>query len=102
MKEEIKEPQMIYVGKKLAYYSAFFGTMILIAYMISHAGFLIGLGLVYVLSAFVINGIFLLILLLELIYNTDYRRAYIVAIISMLLNIPLSFFYLFLVLHPIF
>lgn len=100
--EEIKEPQMIYIGKKLAYYSALIGTIILIAYLISHAEFLIGLGLVYVLSALVINGIFLLVLLLELMYNTAYWRAYTIAIICMLLNIPLSFFYLFLATHPIF
>lgn len=95
--EEIKEPQMSYIGKKLAYYSALAGTIILVAYLISQVEFLIGLGLVYVLSAFVVNGIFLLALLLEVIYNTLYWRAYIVAIISMLLNIPLVILYLFIV-----
>ncbi|MBO9675798.1 MAG: hypothetical protein J7577_20295 [Sphingobacteriaceae bacterium] len=100
--EEIKEPQMIYIGKKLAYYSALIGTIILVAYLLSHADFLIVLGLVYVLSALVINGIFLFALLIELLYNTTHWRAYSVAIICMLLNIPLSAFYFFLVLHPIF
>ncbi|WP_412468018.1 hypothetical protein [Pedobacter sp. KLB.chiD] len=99
--KEIKEPQMTYFGRKLAYYSALFGTGILLAYLISHAEFLIGLGLFYLLSAFVINSIFLFALLIELMYNTAQWRAYIIAMLSMLLNIPLSFFYFFLVSHPI-
>ncbi|MEH3115592.1 hypothetical protein [Pedobacter terrae] len=100
--KEIKEPQMTYVGRKLAYHSAFFGTIILVAYLISHANFLIVLGLMYLLSAFVINGIFLFALLVELMYKTAQWRAYMIAILSMLLNIPLSLFYFFIVSHPLF
>lgn len=100
--KENTEPQMIYVGKKLAYYSAVIGTIILITYLISHANYLIELGLIYVLLAFVVNGIFLLVLLLELIYNRAYWKSYMATIIAMLLNIPLSLLYISLATHHIF
>ncbi len=92
---EIKAPQMSYIGKKLAYYSALFGTIILLAYLISHAEFLVVLGLFYLLSAFVINGIFLFAPIIEPMCNTAQCRAYIIAIICMLLNIPLVLLYIF-------
>ncbi|MGM9478444.1 hypothetical protein ACS5PU_18610 [Pedobacter sp. GSP4] len=100
--KEIPDPQMIYIAKKLAYYSALIGTIIFVSFLLSKATYLMGLGLVYILSATVINAIFLLVLVIELIYNPIHWRSYLATIICMLLNIPLSMLYFFLVTHPIF
>lgn len=93
--EETIEPQMNYVGKRMAYYSALIGTLILITYLISHADFLAVVGVIYILSATVVNTLVLMVVLIELICNQSSWRSSVVTIICMLLNIPLVILYLF-------
>lgn len=94
--EEITEPQMNYIGKRLAYYSAIFGTLIMVTYLISNSFFLLVVGAVYILGAALINTLVLLLILIELISNQKLWRSSVATIICMLLNIPLSIFYIFL------
>ncbi|MCX2493143.1 hypothetical protein OQX63_06640 [Pedobacter sp. PF22-3] len=93
--EEIPEPQMSYVGKKIAYYSAIIGTLIFLTYLISNSFFLIIAGAVFTLSAAIVNIIVIALIIVELIsYQNHWRRA-LITIISMLLNIPLVLLYIF-------
>jgi len=95
--EETIEPQMNYVGKRMAYYSALIGTLILITYLISRADFLAVVGVIYILSAAVVNTLVLMVVLIELICNQSSWRSSVVTIICMLLNIPLVIIYIFLI-----
>ncbi len=92
--EEIFEPQMNYVGKKLAYYSALIGTLIFITYLISQTFFLVIVGAVFTLGAVIINLLVLAIILVELICNPTTWRHTVATIICMLLNIPLVILYM--------
>lgn len=93
--DEILEPQMNYVGKKLAYYSALIGTLIFITYLLSKSLFLVIAGVVFILGAGIVNVLVLALILIELIDNQNHWRNSVVTIICMLLNIPLVMLYLF-------
>ena len=93
--EEILEPQMNYVGKRLAYYCALIGTLILITYLISNTFYIMMIGAVFILSAAVLNILVLAIILIELICNQTHWRSTVVTIICMLLNIPLVILYMY-------
>ena len=93
--DEILEPQMNYVGKKLAYYSALIGTLIFITYLLSKSLFLVIAGVVFILGAGIVNVLVLALILIELIGNQNHWRSTLVTIICMLLNIPLVMLYLF-------
>ncbi|SDD53360.1 hypothetical protein SAMN04488024_106148 [Pedobacter soli] len=93
--DEILEPQMNYVGKKLAYYSALIGTLIFLTYLLSKSLFLMIAGVVFILGAGIVNVLVLAVILIELICNQTHWRSTVVTIICMLLNIPLVILYLF-------
>lgn len=93
--DEIPEPQMSYVGKKIAYYSTIIGTLIFLTYLISNSFFLIIAGAVFTLSAAIVNITVIALIIIELIsYQNHWRRA-LITIICMLLNIPLVLLYIF-------
>lgn len=96
MKENI-EPQMIAIGKKVARYSAISGTFILLTFLISNRLEIAFFGLAFVFLAAITNGIIVFILVIELIYNIDYRQRIAAVILYMLLNIPLTIVYFLIV-----
>ncbi|MDY0907137.1 hypothetical protein SOM16_19580 [Pedobacter sp. CFBP9032] len=88
------EPQIILIGKKASIYSAVIGTLLLLAYLISNEHSLIAIGISYILFAFVINSLILLALVAALFFHTPHWKKIVATIICVLLNIPLSIFYL--------
>lgn len=92
--EDIPEPQMNYVGKTLAYYSALIGTLIFITYLISGSFLLLITGAVFTLSAALINITVIALIIIELISYQKHWRNAVVTIICMLFNIPLAISYI--------
>ena len=88
------EPQIILIGKKASIYSAVIGTLLLLAYLVSNEQSLIAIGISYILFAFVINSLILLALVAALFFHTPHWKKIVATIICVLLNIPLSIFYL--------
>ncbi len=97
--KEIPEPQMNYLGKKIAYYSALVGTLIFVIYLISNSLFLMIAGAVFTIGAAILNVFVRAIILVELIFNKSYWRNSIVTVICTLLNIPLVLLYIFILSH---
>ncbi len=95
--EEILAPQMNYLGKRLAYYSALIGTLMLIINLISDSFFLMIIGAVFTLGAAIVNFFVLAIILIELICDQTSWRNTVATIICMLLNIPLVIIYLLII-----
>ncbi|MFD2288317.1 hypothetical protein ACFSOV_19580 [Pedobacter petrophilus] len=93
------EPQIIQIGKKAAIYSAAAGTFLLLAYLISKQDSLISIGISYILFAVFANVLILLALIIALFTQTLHWKKIVATIICVLLNIPLSIFYLSIVIH---
>ncbi|WP_406826068.1 hypothetical protein [Pedobacter sp. KACC 23697] len=93
--EDIPEPQMNYLGKRIAYYSAIVGTLIFFTYLISNLFFLMIAGAVFILGAAILHILVLALIIVELISNKAYWRNSLLTISCMLLNIPLVMLYIF-------
>lgn len=93
--EEIPEPQMNYLGKKIACYSVIVSTMIFFAYLISNSFFLIIAGAVFTLGAAILNVLVLALILVAFIFNKSYWRNSLFSVVCLLLNIPLVILYIF-------
>lgn len=93
------EPQIIFIGKKATIYSAAIGTFLLLAFQMSKQDSLIAIGISYILFAFVVNSLILLALIAALFFHTPHWKKIIATIICVLLNIPLSIFYLSIVIN---
>ncbi|MBB6238196.1 hypothetical protein HDC90_002825 [Pedobacter sp. AK013] len=93
------EPKTIRVGQKTAVYSFAFGTTILLIFLLSKYTPLVAVGLYYVLAASVINVLILLTLLIQFLYYKEHRKKILVTITIMLLNIPISLLYFFIVIN---
>ena len=98
MKKSI-EPQIIRIGKTSALYSAAIGTFLLLAFLISKQNLLITIGLNYIMLAFIVNTSILLTLIAALFLYTAHWKNIVVTIICVLLNIPLSIFYLTIIIN---
>ena len=83
----------------IAAVSFLLGTLLLIWYMITGYSPLIEVGMLYILVAFVLNGITLIGLVGNAIVNRHLFQENITAILLVLLNIPISLGYFYLVLH---
>ncbi len=92
--EDIREPQMNYVGKRLAYYSALMGTLIFITYLISGSFLLLVTGAVFTLSAALINITVVALIVIEFINYRNHWKNSLTTIVCMLLNIPLAASYM--------
>lgn len=88
-----KEPLIIDVAKKTAILSFVFGTIQLLAYLVTRSNNLIYLGVVYVYIAFFVNLLILIILLIMAITNSENRNRKWLAILYLLLNLPIAFGY---------
>lgn len=93
------EPQIIQIGKKAAIYSAVAGTFLLLAYIISKQDALIEIGISYVLFAIFANTLILLALSTALFTQTSHWKKIVATIICVLLDIPLSIFYFFIIIN---
>lgn len=97
--KNILEPLIIRIGKTSALYSAASGTFLLLAFLISKQNLLITIGLNYIMLAFIVNTSILLALIAALFLYTTHWKNIVVTIICVLLNIPLSIFYLTIVIN---
>jgi hypothetical protein len=93
------EPQIIRVGQKTAIYSFAIGTVILLIFLMSKYTPFVAVGLYYVLAAFVINSLILLTLLIQLLYHKEHWRKILATVSFMLLNVPISLLYFFIVIN---
>jgi hypothetical protein len=93
------EPQIIPIGKKVALYSAVIGTLLLVSYLISKDNLLIKIGFTYILFAILINIFILLVLFIALFLHVAHWKNIVATIICVLLNIPLTIFYLTIIAH---
>jgi len=78
----------------IATFSFLIGTVILLAYLIYPLGQTIIVGIFYILIALVLNGITLLGLIANSIINSQYNKENLQTILVFLLNIPIAFGYL--------
>ncbi|NII81933.1 MULTISPECIES: hypothetical protein [unclassified Pedobacter] len=92
-------PKTISVGQKTAVYSFVFGTMILLIFLLSKYTPLVAVGLYYVLAASVFNMLILLTLLIQFMYYKEHRKKILTTVTFMLLNIPISILYFFIVIN---
>ena len=95
--KEITEPRTIYFGQIVAKYSAILGTIILLGFLFTDNIAVALAGLAYTVLAALVNGIIVLTLLFNLIYYIEYRPRITATILFMLLNIPLSLIYFYIV-----
>ncbi|RDC58295.1 hypothetical protein DU508_05000 [Pedobacter chinensis] len=90
------EPQIIDTCKRLASRSAILGTLIFVCFAIIRIPEMMFFGLMYILFAGLINGIFFIALAVSCFTNKAYWQKIVATMIFMLANIPLSIFYSFL------
>ncbi|MCK8523892.1 hypothetical protein M0D21_20110 [Aquimarina sp. D1M17] len=78
------------------------GTLLLLFFLISQSGYIVKIGILYVLIAFVFNSITLVGLLANSIINYHHYRENLLTISLFLLNIPITIGYILLVeLNPL-
>lgn len=71
------------------------GSVLLLSYFVTNTTSLLFIGFYYVIFAFLLNITILLLLILSVLYCQDKYIEYLKAIGFMLVNIPVTFFYLF-------
>lgn len=91
--ENTKKYKIITIAKKVAIYSTTIGTIILVGFLIAKSEILILFGLCYILTATIINSVFLILLFIACLRNIKQWRKFVAMMIFMLLNIPLSIIY---------
>ena len=87
------EEAIIEISKKVAIASTGIGTLILGGYLITQEDMLMPVGLMYISIAGIINGFFVVLLIIECLCKITHWRKYVTTIIFMLANIPLSILY---------
>lgn len=95
------EPQIIDTCKRLTKISAIIGTTIFVLFIISGIKELSIVGLMYIGVAGLINGIFLIVLVIAGFIHKIYWHKILATIVFMLANIPLCIFYCFIALKSI-
>ncbi|GGI23497.1 hypothetical protein [Pedobacter mendelii] len=88
---------IINIGKKSAIFSFSIGTLLLLIYLATKAGVLIGFGLVYLEIAFFINIAVLSALLFATVAYSGNRKKTWLTILYVLLNLPIAFTYFLIV-----
>ena len=78
-------------------YSLIIGTLLFLSYFVFKEGQILLLGLGYIGIAVVINLIILFVLLINLITATENRSDILKAMCLLLLNIPIAYFYLWVI-----
>lgn len=91
------EPKVILVGKRVAQCSAIIGTLIFLCFMALNRLEIAVFGMAFIFFAALANLIVVLVLLIELSRKVQYRSKIAATILYMLLNIPLSVCYFFIV-----
>ncbi|WP_421940368.1 hypothetical protein [Pedobacter sp.] len=89
----MKNINLTYIGKKIAYFSSITGTVILVLFLLSKSELFVTAGLYFLLTAFIINSLLFLCILLEFLGKPADWRVYLVTMLRMLINIPLSILY---------
>jgi len=97
MKSKFKHP-INFIALVLALGSFCIGTLILILFKITHLDNLLILGYLYTWLAAILNSIMLLLLLLNLITKYKDYSENLLTILGLLLNIPITLFYMDIVL----
>ncbi|QPH39407.1 hypothetical protein [Pedobacter endophyticus] len=96
------EPRIISVGKRVAQCSAVIGTFIFLCFMVLNRLEIAIFGLAFIFSAALGNLIVVLVLLIEMSRNVQYRSKIAATILYTLLNIPLVVCYSFIATKLIF
>ncbi len=78
---------------QLAIGSFTIGTLLLILFLTTHEGILLGIGLLYVIAATATNLIMLFRLLYLLFTHKNHQEYYTIKILILLANIPIAFVY---------
>jgi len=91
------ERLIINIGRKSALFSFSIGTLLLLVYLITKAGILLGVGLAYVEIAFFINIAVLVALLFAAIAYCENRNKTWLTILYVLLNLPIAIAYFLIV-----
>lgn len=83
---------------KLAIYVAvtsfMIGTILFVSYKTTHNYNLESIGILYILTAFIINSVILLVVIIEALINKTERRNLLLSSTFMLINIPITILYL--------
>jgi len=89
---------LIYSGRKIALTSFIIGTLLLVIFLVlnKNTNLLIP-GLYYTVGAFIINSIACLVILLYAIINKTYRIKLLKTCALMLINIPITILYIFII-----
>jgi len=87
---------LISFSKKIALWSFFIGTLILLLYYFTLLGVFIYLGLFFSITAIFLNGFFFINLLLLVKGNKEKRSSIFQAVLLMLANIPIGILYIYL------
>lgn len=82
------------LGRKVALYTFFIGTLIVALYYITSFSGTIYISLFYMISFFIINSIVFIKLVALLIKNRTERTSILITLFLMLLNIPIGYAYL--------
>jgi hypothetical protein len=101
--EFLNQIQKLAFSTQVAVYSFSIGTLLfLLSFVFNNNGYLIITGYVYVIIALLINTLILLWLICNLILLKEQRQETLIKILILLANIPIAFFYLFIVIGTIF
>lgn len=85
--------KLIKIGRAIAILSLLLGTVIFVLYYLLSSSFLLFTGYVFVVLAGIINGIFLILVLLRYSKEENYKLHLFVTAGIILLNIPILIFY---------
>lgn len=92
-------------GRIMALLSLFIGTVLLFTYLIYQWEALIPIGILFTLFCLVINSLILIILLLKIAFKLFEKHSilqHVKTLFTMLINIPVSIFYILLVYEDLF
>lgn len=91
----MKEMLQLKIGRLTAAWSFIIGTILFLSYQITNRSILLPIGLYYIFFAFIINIIVLLVLIVSVLNDRENWISHLKVIGFLLLNIPVTLFYLF-------